>query len=89
MVLCLYQIGKNQGDPGEVYFWMMVFFLCTALSIWSIFALCVKRLHDFGFPGFISIFGIWLGSFIFFIVLCLWPGNIGANDYGPPPKAND
>ena len=90
MLLCLYQVGISENDSDRQYLWIMLFFGAVLLSAWSLFALCIKRLHDFGAPGFIAIFGLLMGFTVFFLIaLSLWPGNAEPNDYGSPPKVKD
>ena len=51
-------------------------------------ALGVKRLHDFGKPGIFAVaLFIPMVSILAFIVLCLYPGDAGANEYGDRTNA--
>lgn len=84
----LYQftLATEASQPGQ--FWAIVFWAVFFLSVWSYIALGVKRLHDFGKPGILAVLlFIPMVSIIAFIVLCLYPGDAGANQYGERTNA--
>ena len=67
--------------------WMFGFMLVFPLIMWASFALSVKRLHDIGKPGALALMlFIPMLSAIVFVVLCLIPGDKGANPYGDAPN---
>ena len=63
--------------------WALLFLAYGVMSLWSVLALVVKRLHDMGFPGMaaIALFAPIINMAVF-VGLCLWPGAAGANAYG-------
>lgn len=68
--------------------WAFAFFLGGIVSIWSIFALSVKRLHDFGKPGILAVaLFIPVVSYVAFVVFCLVPGDNGPNQYASDTNA--
>ncbi|MCT7373888.1 DUF805 domain-containing protein [Chelativorans salis] len=63
--------------------WALLFLVFAAIGLWSQLALGVKRLHDFNKPGMLAAtLFIPLLSILVFLVLCFYPGDEGANDYG-------
>lgn len=78
----LYRFTLVEGTQ-EANGWAIAFTLIGALSIWSIFALSVKRVHDLGRPGAYALaLFVPVVSYIAFIVLCVVPGEPGPNRYG-------
>ncbi|MBW8637902.1 DUF805 domain-containing protein [Hoeflea sp. WL0058] len=83
----LNQVRLADEDSIRQGTWALLFIAYGVMSVWSVLALVVKRLHDIGFPGPLSIMlfvpfinlGVFLG-------LCLWPGAAGANAYGDEPN---
>jgi uncharacterized membrane protein YhaH (DUF805 family) len=75
-----------EGDEDATAFWGLAFIVLGAVSIWSSFAMTVKRLHDIGQPGALSLITLvpWIGV-IFVIALMFWPSKPEANKFGPPP----
>ena len=86
-VFVFYRIGLAEEGSPEFGMWMFGFMLVFPLIMWASFALSVKRLHDIGKPGALALMlFIPMLSAIVFIVLCLIPGDKGANRYGPTPN---
>ncbi len=80
------QITRAPEDSAQVGLWGLAFLAVLLVSAWSSVALAVKRLHDMGFTGFVAIvMFIPMASFLFFVVLCAFPGQKGANQYGESP----
>jgi uncharacterized membrane protein YhaH (DUF805 family) len=79
----LYRFTLVPQGSTEGQLWAMAFWAVVLLSIWSNVALGVKRLHDLDRPGIIaaSLF-IPVISIIAFLVLCIFPGTPGPNQYG-------
>ncbi|PUB25536.1 uncharacterized membrane protein YhaH (DUF805 family) [Promicromonospora sp. AC04] len=73
------------GTIGSVL-WVVVLFGTLVPSI----AVAVRRLHDTGKSGWFFLLGYvpFVGSIIV-IVLAALPGEIGPNQYGPDPKAQE
>ena len=66
--------------------WGLALLAMLIVSLWSSIALSVKRLHDMGYSGFLSlIMFVPMASMILFLVLCVMPGQSGKNQYGAPP----
>lgn len=68
-------------------FWILLVIYALAVIVPSL-AVLVRRLHDTGKSGFWFFIGLvpFIGG-IWLLVLTVLPGNIGANQYGPDPKA--
>lgn len=77
-------------QSGEAQFWASLFYLVILPSLWVQAALGVKRLHDMGKPGLaaVSLF-VFPISLIAFVVLCVFPGEPGPNQYGRSANAPD
>ncbi|QDZ01202.1 DUF805 domain-containing protein [Nitratireductor mangrovi] len=79
----LYRFVLAQEESPESGAWALSFFAAGLVCVWAIFALSVKRLHDFGKPGVFAItLFIPVISYIAFIAFCLIPGDPGPNRYG-------
>lgn len=86
--LSLSQAALAPADSGRQGLWAMLFWGLAIISIWCTFALAVKRLHDFGKPGILALaMFVPIVIFIAFLVLCVVPGDRGANAYGPRSDA--
>ena len=84
------QISQTPEDSVQFGLWGLAFLAVLLVSAWSSVALAVKRLHDLGFTGFVAIvMFIPMASFLFFVVLCAFPGQKGANQYGESPIVPD
>ncbi|MFC5584336.1 DUF805 domain-containing protein [Nitratireductor kimnyeongensis] len=84
----LYRFTLAPEGSGASGMWALLFWGIFFVSVFSSVALGVKRLHDFGKPGIfaVSLF-IPMVSILAFIVLCLYPGDAGANEYGDRTNA--
>jgi uncharacterized membrane protein YhaH (DUF805 family) len=71
-----------QGGQESDIWW---FFSAVVIlgTLWPMIVIAIKRLHDLGRPGAI-VLALFMPviSIIAFIVLCLFPGQAGANRYG-------
>ncbi len=84
-IYIIIQMIKNEGNTGELTFWLIMLLVTTAVSLWSLFSLFVKRLHDLDLPGPIAICALLSGiNVIFFLFLVLMPSKQVTNDHGPP-----
>ena len=82
----LLQIGGAQDSGCGIGFFLLGFFVSVILSIWSLFALFVKRLHDIGLPGALSLLVVFSGiNLLLFLALSFWPSKQEVNEHGPPP----
>lgn len=90
-ILIVYQIVKaSEADAqGALAFWGLAFMACALLTIWSVAALFVKRLHDLNLPGVLAILSVFSGiNFLFFLFLAFMPSKQETNEHGPPPFAD-
>ena len=84
----LYRLTLAPEESSATDMWATVFWGVFLLSIWSYVALGVKRLHDFGKPGILAAaLFIPVISIITFVILCLYPGDSGANEFGEETNA--
>lgn len=84
--LPLYQFMRFPEESPTAQGWSLAFGLTFVAFMWSHIALSVKRLHDIGRPGILSLaLFIPVVSLIAFIALCIMPGNQGPNAYGQLP----
>jgi uncharacterized membrane protein YhaH (DUF805 family) len=75
-------IRVPEGSPSAQG-WSLVFGLTFLAFLWAHIALSVKRLHDLGRPGILSLaLFIPVVSIVAFVLLCAMPGNPGPNGYG-------
>ncbi len=66
--------------------WGLAMLAMLIVSTWASIALSAKRLHDIGFSGFLSLLMfIPMASMIFFLALCVMPGEARDNQYGTSP----
>ncbi len=87
-ILVIYQIVKaSEADAQDALaFWGLAFLVCAVLTLWSIAALFVKRLHDLSLPGALVILSFFSGvNMVFFMFLAFMPSKQEVNDHGPPP----
>lgn len=81
--LPLYRVMLVPEGSPQGQMWAVIFGVIFFASLWCNVALAVKRLHDFGKPGILAVLlFIPVVSIVAFLVLCLFPGNTGANQYG-------
>lgn len=84
----LYRFTLAPEESGASAVWATLFWAVFFLSVWSYVALGVKRLHDFGKPGIFAVtLFIPMVSILAFIILCLYPGDDGPNEYGEHTNA--
>ena len=75
-----------QGDESATTFWGFMMILLMAVSVFSSFALVIKRLHDLGFPGMLSlVLFVPTVNLIMMGVLMILPSSPQTNEHGPPP----
>jgi uncharacterized membrane protein YhaH (DUF805 family) len=87
--LPLYRFMLVPENSAEGQMWAVIFGLVFLASLWCNVALAVKRLHDFGKPGILAVLlFIPVVSIVAFLVLCLFPGDGGANQYGNRTNAS-
>jgi uncharacterized membrane protein YhaH (DUF805 family) len=81
--LPLYRVMLVPEGSPQGQMWAVIFGVIFFASLWCNVALAVKRLHDFGKPGILAVLlFIPVVSIVAFLVLCLFPGDAGANQYG-------
>jgi uncharacterized membrane protein YhaH (DUF805 family) len=87
-VFLFYRFTLAPAESPASESWAMAFSIALFISLWCNFALSVKRLHDFDKPGLIAVsLFIPIVSIIAFVVLCLYPGDAGPNQYGERTNA--
>jgi uncharacterized membrane protein YhaH (DUF805 family) len=70
-------------DSGQFALWSVLFVLQLPFFLWTSIAMAVKRLHDINIPGPVAIcLFVPAVSLLAMLVLCVWPGSRGGNDYG-------
>ncbi len=75
-----------RGNENQTVFWGLAFLGLCAISLWSIIALTVKRLHDLGLPVLMTLLlAIPTINVIFIIVLMFLRSDPASNRHGPPP----
>ena len=85
LVLIL-QIVRNEENQDMLALLGLALIACWAGALWSIMALCAKRLHDLGVTGWLSLIAFFPAiSWIFFLALIVLPSSQETNQYGPPP----
>lgn len=78
-----YRFMLEQPDSAAAGSWSVMFLLVFFPTMFSLFALSAKRLHDFGQNGLAAVtLAIPVVSIIAFVYLCITPGNDEANAYG-------
>ncbi|MEZ5811780.1 MAG: DUF805 domain-containing protein [Rhizobiaceae bacterium] len=82
----LYRYGSLPEESAAVAVWASGFWIVFFISLWCGFVLGVKRVHDLNRHGAFAVFCV-LFPFPAFLVLSLWPGDSGPNDYGPRTNA--
>lgn len=88
-LIILIQMVKHEGDTGQLVFWFVVLLVAVALSLWSIFSLFVKRLHDLDLPGALALLSFFGGiNILFFLFLAFMPSKQVTNEHGPPITSN-
>lgn len=81
--LALYQSIVQHGAISDL--WLAVFWIIGVASLWCTLALGVKRVHDIGLHGVFAVTLLVPIVMVFaFVLLCVWPGNPGPNQYGNP-----
>jgi uncharacterized membrane protein YhaH (DUF805 family) len=79
----LYQFMRFPEEAPAAQAWSLVFGIAFFAALWSHVAMTVKRFHDLGRTGFMSLsLFIPVISIIAFIYLCVTPGTAGPNLYG-------
>lgn len=79
----LYQFMRVPAESLAGQTWSVLFGLIFVAFLWIHIATSVKRLHDMGKPGILAVsLFIPVVSIVVFLILCLFPGNPGPNQYG-------
>lgn len=80
------QMVQHEGNENVLALLALVLFAVWAAVLWSVMALCAKRLHDLGVTGWLSLIAfIPAVSWIFFLTLMVLPSSQETNEYGSPP----
>lgn len=87
-LFALYRLTLLPEGAEEPSGWTLFFLVSAVIGLWTQLALGVKRLHDFGKPGILAAtLFIPLFSIVVFLLLCFYPGDAGANQYGKQTNA--
>ncbi len=68
---------------NEFALWGFVFIIMMPVVLWISLATAIKRLHDMNTPGAVAIcLLVPAVSLLTILILSIWKGNSGPNDYG-------
>lgn len=71
-------------DGSKIALWGAVLLIIMPVVLWIYLAIAIKRLHDMNTPGAVAIcLLVPAVSLVAILVLSVWKGNNGPNDYGP------
>ena len=77
------RLSAYPEDSAQFSLWLLSLFAFALASVWITVALSVKRLHDMNIPGAVVVcLFVPAVSVIAFLVMCVWWGTSGPNDYG-------
>ncbi|WEX08445.1 DUF805 domain-containing protein [Chelativorans sp. AA-79] len=82
----VYQFSISPEESSASRFWAMLFWVFYFLFLWSHVALGAKRLHDMGKSGGYALL-VPLFVALAIVILSLFPGEPGANQYGERANA--
>lgn len=82
----VYRILAAEGNEDIQTFWGGVFLLTIGAALVCHVALSVKRLHDMNASGWFALLFL-IGDFLFYIFLCIAPGQPGPNRFGSRTNA--
>ena len=87
--IVILQLVRQEDDSGGLVFWFLVLVGVLLCTVWSLFALAVKRLHDLGVTGWLSLLILFPTiNWIFLLALAVLPTKQEVNEHGPPPFAD-
>ena len=82
----LFKISQSDEETGIFAFWGLMLLIVGFVTLWSTIALTIKRLHDLGITGWLSVLTLVPTiSWIFVIGLMFIPSKPVDNEHGPPP----
>ncbi|QKV19420.1 DUF805 domain-containing protein [Oricola thermophila] len=74
------------NNSAALALWVLLMAVAWLATAWVLLALSVKRLHDLGMPGILSIcLLIPPITYIGFLLLAFLPSKQETNQHGPPP----
>lgn len=77
-----------QGGMFELENWRTISQIAVLAALWPMYAISAKRFQDFGQPGMFGVVAVVpVLSLLSFPLLCLYPGDRGANRYGERTNA--
>ncbi|MEM7216231.1 MAG: DUF805 domain-containing protein [Pseudomonadota bacterium] len=89
-IVVVLQLVRNDGNEGALALWFVVLVVVVVLTFWSTLALVIKRLHDLGVTGWLSLLILLpTVNWIFILALAVIPSKDEENEYGPPPFSSD
>ena len=84
-VIVVLIVNTPDDHPREVL-WGLAFIISGFASVWSVFALSLKRLNDLDWPRpLIILLCVAPAIVLFVVVLAAIPGSSETNEHGPPP----
>lgn len=84
--IMLGQMVQNSQNSTALVFWFLVWITTVVATLWSLFALAVKRLHDLGVTGWLALIILFPTiNWIFLLALAFVPSKQETNEWGPPP----
>ena len=89
--IAIAQLNTVSKGHTDYNFWLVIFGLTVMLSTYNIYALCHKRLHDLGYPGFFALIAVGLSILLPFLMpmalfaLSFRQGVDEDNEHGSPP----
>lgn len=83
LMFLFYRASMEHGGGTGSGLWNVAFSIAVIASLWTQAALGAKRIQDIGKSGlFAVLLFVPLINIVVFFVLCLYPGDAGANTYG-------
>ncbi|MGE3305656.1 MAG: DUF805 domain-containing protein [Rhizobiaceae bacterium] len=83
LLLYLFTLQPEGSAASEML--ALAFVAGVLIGTWANIALAVKRLHDFGRPGAVSV-AFLVGGYVLVIILALFRSDPGPNRYGNAPN---
>lgn len=80
------RIVAVRDDETQLALWGLALISLVLIAACSMFALTIKRLHDLGFPGALSILlFVPTVNLVMLMLLMVVPSSSETNRHGPPP----
>ena len=87
--IVVHQMIKHEGNTGAITGLVLIMMALWACTLWSLFAITAKRLHDLGVTAALCLLAFFPGvNWLFFLALSILPSSAETNEYGRPPFGN-